>query len=333
MRTSDRRGRALLAATWLAVSTPTLLARGADPSSAELAAARELFEHGVQLEEAHDWTGALDVFRKVAAVKRTAAVQFHLGLCLENTGHLVDALNEFTRAEAAAGSDPGADGTRIADNSRRHVAELKARIPRVIVRLPPTVTDATVTLDGVGLAAALVGAALPVEPGAHVLTVTARDRASFRRSFELAERAPPLVIDVTLPLDLATQPPAVAAESPPPASSATARPWPWVVGAVGIGALAGGGVMYVLRAGAIDELEAACGSGHSDCPASKRPVYDRGRTYTWVGDALVGVGVAAVGTSIVLFALGAPRAPDGSASVRFVVGGAAPLGCGVVGAF
>ncbi|MEO7096259.1 MAG: hypothetical protein ABI175_23570, partial [Polyangiales bacterium] len=72
----------------------------AEATTAELTAARELFDEGLKLEEKNQWQPALDRFRKVAAVKATPAVRFHMGLCLENLGKLVDALNEFERAQA-----------------------------------------------------------------------------------------------------------------------------------------------------------------------------------------------------------------------------------------
>jgi hypothetical protein len=332
MRASERAfaraNRSLAVVLSLALAAPVLgvsvASRAAEPSAAELAAAREIFARGVQLEEAHQWFEALAQFRKVAAVKVTAAVRFHLGLCLENTGKLVDALNEFNRAEAAA--TPGEpDAAIIVEKSKKHVAELGARIPRVVVVAPVDVQGVEVLLDAAPVAASLFGTGIPVDPGTHVVHAGAPRRLAFERSFQADERTS-TTIEIVLPEDPNAPP------DPGPAPTTTTKTggpgaWPWIVGGFGVVALVGAGVMFADRASALNDLESACPS-HSDCPGDKQSTYDRGRRDALLGDVFLGVGIAAVATSIVLFTLGGEKKEGATMAL-----GLSPFGARLSGSF
>lgn len=307
----------------LALATPSV-ARAAEPSATELAVARELFAKGVALEEAHQWADALETFRKVAAVKMTAAVHFHLGLCLENTGKLVDALNEFNRADEATGADDP-DAALIIEKSKKHVSTLEARVPRVVVSAPKDVDGVAVTLDDAPIAATLVGSAIPIDPGTHVVRATAPRRVAFERSFTASDSTSTKV-DVVLPIDPNAPPDPVLTADAPSSTTSSDHVWPWIFGGFGVAALAGAGAMFALRANALSELESSCPS-HSDCPPDKQSTYDRGRRDAILGDVLLGVGAAAVVTSIVLFSVGGRKE---EAKTSFVV---TPFGASVVGAF
>lgn len=296
------------------VLTLSLLGLGAaavhaEPSAAEIAAARELFDQGIAFETKGQWAQALDRFRKVAAVKTTPQVRFHIALCLENTGKLVDALVEFQRAQIDAEKDPAA--AVVITNSSKHVAELKERIPRVVVT-----TDApspTLSIDGNVVAGSLIGAPIPLDPGKHVIRVTASKRKTFTRELELVERAGTTNVVATLPPeDEVVAPPSEKHDTEPSGFG----PWPWIAGGVGLGALAGSTVFYVLRQRTIDQIGSACPDA-SHCPEDQRDTYDRGRTYTTVGNVLLGVSVTSLAASTVLFIL-SPSDPAKTTAVTGV---------------
>jgi hypothetical protein len=312
----------------------------ADPSAAEIAAARELFEEGLKLEDKGDWSSALERFRKVAAVKTTPQVRFHIALCLENTGKLVDSLVEFERARSDAATDPSAQ--IVATNAQKHVVDLKERIPRVIVKVPAGIEGVGVTLDGSSIASALIGTAIPVDPGKHQIVVTASKQSTFTKDFEVAERAKPTTIDVTF---AGAPPPPKDEGSPPKDEAPTPEPTdashgpgalPWIFGGIGVAALAGGGVFYLMRQSTISDLESACGPDKTQCPEDKRSTYDKGKTYTTVGNVLLGVGVVGVATAVVILV----ASPSGSTEKKAankpsvaVGGGPGDIGIGLVGRF
>ncbi len=336
--------RVIACAGALAVSAASTGAPAAEPTAAEIAAARELFDEGIALEEKGQWQEALDRFRKVAAVKTTPAVRFHLGLCLENLGRIVDALVEFQRAHADASLDPASQ--HVAAGAAKHVADLKARVPRLVVRVPEQVLQegapVSITIDGAPVNPSLVGTPIPLDPGVHTVRVTASGRAPFSTQVDLVERGEPLFVEATLPR--LSEPPSAqpsAPESPAAASERGAGPGalPWVFGGVGAAALVSAGVMYVLRQSTIRELESACLDGRSQCPDDKRAVADRGRAYTDAGNVLAGVGILGIATALVLVAVAPPEAKPRAALPRSrgpsvaVGSGPGTFGIGVVATF
>ena len=318
-----------------------------DPTTAELTAARELFDQGLKLEEKNQWKDALERFRKVAAVKATPAVRFHMGLCLENLGKLVDALNEFERAQSEASADTSTGGQTVVKNSQKHVDELRERIPRVTIQVPDGAKDVAITIDGSSVSAAVIGTAIPLDPGTHVVHVTATGKTPFDKQFDLVEKGAPTIVDVVLgDAPVATDPTTTdttttsttTADTPPP-SKGGAGPWPWIIGGIGVAALGGAAVMYAKRSSTISQLDDTCGADRSRCPQSKSDIADSGKTYTTVGNVLLGVGGAAVITAVVLLIV-APSSSAGetkSAAIKpgsiAFGGGPAPLGFGVQGAF
>jgi hypothetical protein len=306
-----------------------------EPTVAELTAARELFGEGVKLEEAHEWAAALERFRAVAAVKKTAAVHFHLGLCLENTGKLVEALDNFQRASDGAALDATPDGALIGTKSKKHLAELGQRIPRLVLRADPPLEELHVSIDGVEVEVSVAAKGIPLDPGKHVVAATAPGHLPYETKIELFEKAPPREILLALAVDPEAKKPRVLTMTPLASTETGRGAWPWVFGAVSLASFATAGVMYGLRASAISELEGACNGGHTDCPPSKRSVYDRGKTYTTVGNIMLGVGAVTFTTSVLLFVLTPTTSDDKPKKMALSIAtfGDAPLGASLIGSF
>ena len=152
-----------------------------DVSQAELATARALFEEGVTREDAKDWNGALERFKRVADIRVTPQVLYNMGLCYERLDKTMTADVYYARAEK--GNAP--DLAKLATARR---ADLKSKIPSVVLDGP---TDLTFTLDG---KTAPLGTPLPLDPGKHEL-VTHRGAQTGTKSFELTTTR----LNVTLP--------------------------------------------------------------------------------------------------------------------------------------
>ena len=259
----------------------------------DLAAARKLFEEGIKREEAADWTSALAKFREVAKIRTNHIVRFHVALCLEKTGKLVDALSEFSLAKVQAESEGGTDADLTISNATKHIDALRARIPALLVKRP-TVAGATLAIDG---KPSFFNAATPLDPGDHAVEVYAESHRTFTARVTLVEgvREPVVVVP-----GLERMTPIVHWNRPAP----EARPnhtATYVFGSLALVSLGAAGLFYGLRASTLSELDASCDA--RGCDPTKRSLEDRGRRYTLAGNVLLGVGVATAATAVVFLVL------------------------------
>ncbi|WP_437320649.1 PEGA domain-containing protein [Sorangium sp. So ce385] len=316
-------GRRILAAAALGaalVAAPPARAQ----TKEELAAARVLFQEGVALSAANNCAAALAKFQAVANVRRTPQVLFNIAECEARLGKLVSALGNYRMAAAAAEGDPRAND--VTANVGARIEDLEARVPRLAIRRGAGALTATILLDGTALGAAEMSGDIPVDPGPHVVAARIGGREVVRETVTL-EEGHAKTVEITI-----AEPPAAAAPTagaPPPGSPAAATAIPAaaarpskVPGLVALGAGialgAAGGVFLGLRAGTLSDLDALCG-GDRSCPPSARPTADRGRLYTGVAEATIGLGVIGVATGIVLLATssGGAAEPDaGAAAAR-----------------
>ena len=268
-------------------------ARAANPTAphalteAQKQAARELFQAGEKDEDANRWAEALEKFRRVAAVKLTAGVRYHIALCEEHLGQLVAALGEYTVAETQARSENAQDVLPLVGEKLK---SLKTRVPRLTVVVPGDTVDAEVRLDGDALVKELWGVPVPLDPGEHRLEAQAPGRAPMAVTIKLEERQSTLfevkLARVTAPpaaaapsetaspksgsdaasagatVAPATTPTAASGASPPSGASGGGRGGA-ILATVGAAVLAGGGVVAYLVAGqSHDDGQTECATRH-----------------------------------------------------------------------
>ena len=281
--------------TAAALGTTPRVAYADGPSPAELKKARAQFQRGIELEQASNWSEALQQFREVGQVRMTPQVRFHIAYCEEGLGRLVTALGGYELAQGEA-DQVGSDFKNEVDTA---VTSLRARIPKLFIERGSGADAALVQLDGVDLGASSVGVEVPLDPGPHSVGATAPGFLPFSATVELKERE---VTRVTLeltpePADQAGRTPAqVVVVTPPPAPNRTV---PYVIGGVGIAAVVTSGVFFALRQATAAELDKDC-PNHDQCPESNKPTYDRLKTYnaaTWITGT---IGIAGIGTAAVL---------------------------------
>lgn len=271
----------------------------ASPALADdVAKARKLFTQGLELEEAGKWGEALTTFKEVAAIRTNHIVRFHIALCLEKTGKLVEAIEQFALAKAQAEKEGGTDAELTVANSKKHLDVLRMHVPALKVQ-KPAAPGARLTIDGEPQS---FDAVVPMNPGPHAIVVEAPDHARFERSVTLVD-GNVVPVDVAPKLEpieapTKTKEPTKVVDTPPPD-----RTWSYVLGGVGVASLAAAGVFYGLRASTLHDLEASCDANGANCDPSKRDLDDRGRTYTVAGNVLLGVGAVAVGAAVTLFVL------------------------------
>jgi hypothetical protein len=157
-------------------------------------------------------------------------------------------------------------------------AALDVTVPRLTIELPPAAAPGTlVQRDGATIGGAMMGAALPVDPGEHVVRTVTPDGRQHEMRVVLADREQRTVIaelpaatpPLAAPAPAGTPSPAAPPERAAPHESSAAsspgggsrRTWTYAVGAVGVAGLVVAGTTGAL---AIAKRSTAS----SDCNAS-----------------------------------------------------------------
>ncbi len=281
------------------------LAQDAPPAAgSDVERARELFREGVALMAAENYAGALAKFKEVGRSRMNAQVAFNIAECEEKLGKVVAALGNY-RLALAKSQEPGANAAAVAENAPGRIEALEARVAKLTVfrkEEKPNPT-AKIELDGVELASAQIGTAIPADPGRRTLRVVTGDRALVTRTVDLKDgEALTVTLEIPAPVEGA------AIDPGPLPQSGVSIPGV-VLTVVGGGMLVAGGVFLGLRQAAISDLDEQCG-GDRSCPASAEETYDQGRLYTGLAEGFIPAGVAAATVGIVLLALQANAASE-----------------------
>jgi hypothetical protein len=267
------------------------------PTEGQLTAARGLFLEAEKDEDALRWQDALDKLTRIAAVKLTSGIRYHIALCEEHLGHLVSALRDYKAAANQAREENAADVLRLVD---KRVIDSTERIPQLVLVLVPSLPNATVRLDGETIRP---GVPIPVDPGTHNVDAVAPGFAEATRIVTLEERAS-TSIEVKLDPTAPPAPPPVLVPAPevtrpPPRTSTSRDRTPAMVAAAGAVGLAGFGVVaYVIAGNQQRDSVQACAQVLSldpdACDARKNLIraWDWAAVAGWAGAA--GAGAFAV---------------------------------------
>ncbi|MBK8255480.1 MAG: PEGA domain-containing protein [Polyangiaceae bacterium] len=172
-----------------------------DPSAPN--AADALFREGRRAADAGDLPTACDKFSKSLALERTAGTLFNLALCEQQLNRLVGASKHF---EEAASRMKDGDPRKAA--ARERVAAIDPLLPYLTFKLKtPNLIGMEVTLDGEIIPMSNLTIPRPVDPGKHVVRVTAT-------GYEARETVTLLQTSQTLEVELEPGLPAPAATPP-----------------------------------------------------------------------------------------------------------------------
>lgn len=318
------RPRWLLLATALSFAIPLGLAPSVAlaETPAELKRARAQFQRGIELEQAGNWSEAIQQFREVGQVRMTPHVRFHIAFCEEGLGRLVTALGGYELALSEA-DQVGPDFKTEVETA---IKNLKERIPKLVIERGEGAEAATVQLDGVDLGASSIGVEVPLDPGPHSVAAVAPGMKPFSTTADLRERE---VTRVTLVLEKAPEPP-----KPPPAKEKVVvvtreepptRLVPYLIGGAGVAALVGAGALFVLKQTTQADLEEKCPDPNACDPAHK-DTYNRMRFYGYAAPVAAGVGAAAVGVSVYMLFFRKPKQTPQKATASLTLTPGTPSG-------
>jgi hypothetical protein len=159
-------------------------------SDADRAAARELATQGLQLQQAGDFTGALDRFDRAQAVFSAPTHLLHIAQCEAALGKLVEAAETYrtlVRTPLPTSAPPAF--VQAQQEGAAELSQVEPRIPAIRVIVRPAVTaNMTIQIDGQPMSSALVGVQRPTDPGPHSVVLLAPGYARAEQRITLKEK-------------------------------------------------------------------------------------------------------------------------------------------------
>ena len=291
----------------------------AEPTPADQALAAALFDDGRKLFTEGKTDEACTKLGRSYELEAALGTLLNLAVCHDKQGKTASAWAEFNSAVDLA------DKARDPARKRFALEQVKAtsaRLSRLMVRAPALPSGASVKLDGRDLGPALLGTAVPLDPGDHRVEVTAPGKRTFAVTVKVdpgpAQRTldvPPLDDEATAP-PVIEPPPANTALTPPPVDAGGGRSTPRLaagiaVGGAGLVGVVVGAVFGVRTFQKKGEIGSTCTDG-GDCNSTGFALQEDAHRYATISTVAFAVGLVAVTAGVVLVATsgtsGKPRA-------------------------
>jgi tetratricopeptide (TPR) repeat protein len=315
-----------LAITAFVTLTPLVSAA----SEQDRVSARSAAEEGNRAFAEGRYEDAVRFYQKAESLYHAPSNLLLLARAHEAQGHLVLAQEAYV-AIVNENLPPNAPKPFLNAQSaaRTELQELKGRIPKLTLSVAEEYPDLAVTIDGQPLALAALGVPKPIDPGEHVVVVTARGKVRAERRVTVAEGARES-LTVELEDDASAPPVPVAAQEPAKSSAdsvefsgnSTELSEPSSRSTLGY-ALLGGGVLFVgvgsyfgiaaksQRDDALDD-DALCGG--DACSEDGREEIDAATLKAHIATGGFALGAAALGVGAYLLLTG----NENSSEVGFV---------------
>ena len=309
-------------------------------TSSDPATARALFRDARKLMADKHYDEACPKFEESQRLDSGIGTMFNLADCWEHSGRTASAWAMFLDTAAAARAASQEDRAKVA---KERAGKLEPKLSHMTIRLASVEPGLEVRRDGQLVGQAAYNTAVPVDPGAHSIEVTAAGKKPFSTSVDVGASASASVQIPKLENAEAAPTPAVGSGPPGAASSGAASATPGATPDVGPSAghskilpytLLGVGAVG-LAIGAVFELKSR--GSNSDalgiCPgdaACTQPDIDRhdgllsdAKTDQVIAIVGAGVGAASLITAVVLLTTqhGAPPPQAAAAGFSLDFGG------------
>jgi len=297
MAVGTRRGARASVCVALALTSMVTRARADDPPAA---VAESLFDEGRKLLEEGKVEEACSKLEASNRADSAVGTLLNLGECNERRGRLASAWSNYRAAASLALTR----GDRVrAEFARKRGESVQPRISTLTI-VVKVETGLRVKRDGLAVEDAAWGAALPVDPGPHVIEASAPGKKSWTGKVVVPEepgvssfvRVEPLAPDTSAP----TAPPPLATPPAPSGGSPTLRTLGFV--SVGLAAAAmGSGAYFALHARSVwadasDRCDSAnrCDELGVSLNAEARRSGDYGTVFVSLGLVLAAAGTLAI---------------------------------------
>jgi len=297
-----------------ASAPPAARPRTTELSAADQAIALALFSEGKELAAQHDLARACAKFEAADRLTHWLGVELNLADCYDRLGRTASAWIVFLKAADHADGDHDPRGPYARERAR----SLEPLLARVALSTTAALHPGLeIRIDHVALAGSALGIALPLDPGEHVIEVTAPGHTAWTHHLSLA---PGTTIAVALP--------ALA----PLQRTATSRRWYRTLALwLGAGGAVLAGTSLALGLDAKLSYDAAT-RDHCDtrlaCDPTGLEEISTARRNGNIATAAGGLGLAAITTAVVLYVV-SPRERAHESSIA-VIPVATPSSLGLV---
>lgn len=305
------------------------LPSAARADAAQAAAAQALFEEAKGLAAKEQFAAACPKFAESQKLDPAAGTLLHLGNCYEKVGKTASAWATFLDAAAAAKQQSRPEWEKLA---RSRASALEPKLSRLTVTVAATTAGLEVKRDGIVVAPASFGTALPVDPGEHSVEASAPGSTPFSTKVVVgpnADKKEVAVPALAAAPKAAADPNAGGKVTPPPPpppprtedgdSGSGTKTIGLVVAGVGVAGLAVGGVTGLMAMSANDDAKKLCPNDGACASRDGVDKNDKAKTFALVSTVGFVAGGALLAGGAVLW-LTAGLSKKGNVQIAPIVG-------------
>ena len=306
-----------------ALATALLLAQPAraEPTEAAQAAADDLFQQARKLFAEKRFGEACPLFAESLRLAERGGTLQNLAVCYEEQGKLASAYGRFQDLRTLSRKPEALRPDRVT-LAEDHLARLTPRLTRVRLRLSAPVGGVRLRIEKDEFEQASWSSGVLIDPGDHTLVVIAPGKKPFTKKLQVP--ATPGFVDVDVPAFEDVPSPPLAARPTPGELEHPFRTTGFVVGGVGIAALAAGAVFGILTITKNDDARQTC--QRSECTLGSSALDDSHRQtdaallFGTLSSVLVPLGAVGLGVGAYLVVHSSPTRT--TARLRPTPGGA-----------
>jgi len=282
---------------------------GAQTSNAALA--ESLFREGKRLSGERKFSEACPKFAESYKLDPGLGTLLNLAICHESEGKPATAWAEFSEASSRAKREGDTDRAALADE---HVRALEPKLAHITIALAPgaSAPGLVIKFDSRELASAALGLPIAVDPGKHVLEVSAPGKEPATQTIDTPSTPTSVTLTVPVLKDSAAAPTPVVAPvpTPPPATATTPAAAPAASSSSGpnTGAIASGIVTAAFVTGAVvtGVMYSSKRSDFNDDPTSSDK-HDSAQAWGVANAVLIGGAAVSAGTLVYFLVAGASK--------------------------
>jgi hypothetical protein len=313
-----------------------LLVRGAQaqeqgPSPSDQALAQTLFDEAVQLMDQGKYGDACPKLAESQKLDPGGGTLLNLGLCREKEGKLASAWVAYNASLSQAIKD---HRTEREATARQRITIIEGSLAKIVVDVSPAARATPgleVLLDGTPVRAAAWGLVTPIDRGTHELVATAPGKTPWKTLVEVPSDGMSVKTEIPALTDAPVSTPGVPPPVEKPATGMRLQTFGgWIAVAAGGAFVVTGAIMGGLAIDRRKQSDTEC--PNERCTQRGVDLNEHAKTFAWLANVGIGVGVLGIGAGVVLLVMAPKRAAQSALQVVPLLGPNGG-GLGAVGTF